>query len=172
MTREETKILIRTIKTAYPNYRPEDMTETVDLWSVMLSETKYKEAAAALAKYIATDRTGFAPSIGQLLAKRQEEAMDPLTAWALVAKAIRRSAYYAEEEFEKLPPTVRKAIGSPINLEAWSQLSPEEVHTVTQSNFIRAYKAVSEREREEAAIPENVQRLIADALPRIGTNKV
>ena len=168
MTRDETKVLIRTIKAAYPNYKPEDMTETIDLWSVMLSETDYKKASKALAKYIVTDRTGFAPSIGQLLAKGQEDEMDPLTAWALVAKAIRRSAYYAEEEFSKLPPVVQKAVGSHVNLEAWSQLSPDEVHTVTQSNFIRAYKAVSKREREEAAIPESVQRLLADAMPRIG----
>ena len=172
MTRNETKRILNAIMIAYPNYSPKDVAATIDLWSAMFSEMEYSDVSAALAKYIATDRTGFAPSIDQLLAKRQEDAMDPLTAWALVAKAIRRSAYYAEEEFEKLPPTVRKAIGSPINLEAWSQLSPEEVHTVTQSQFIKAYRTVSEREKEEAAIPENVQRLIADALPRIGTNKV
>lgn len=168
MTREETKQILNAIMISYPNYNPKDVAATVDLWSVMFSEMDYREVSRALAKYIATDRTGFAPSIGQLLAKGQEEEMDPLTAWALVAKAIRRSAYYAEEEFSKLPPVVQKAVGSHVNLEAWSQLSPDEVHTVTQSNFIRAYKAVSEREREEAAIPESVQRLLADAMPRIG----
>ncbi|MBR3236949.1 MAG: hypothetical protein IKF99_00775 [Oscillospiraceae bacterium] len=168
MTRDETKVLIRTIKAAYPNYKPEDMTETIDLWSVMLSETDYKKASKALAKYIVTDRTGFAPSIGQLLAKGQEDEMDPLTAWALVAKAIRRSAYYAEEEFEKLPALVQKAIGSHVNLQAWSQLPPDTVHSVTQSQFISAYKSVTAREREEAAIPESVRNLIADAMPRIG----
>ena len=168
MTRNETKRILNAIMIAYPNYNPKDVAATVDLWSVMFSEMEYRDVSAALAKYIATDRTGFAPSIGQLLAKNQEDAMDPMAAWALVAKAIRRSAYYAEEEFEKLPPAIQKAIGSPINLEAWSQLSTDEVHTVTQSQFIKAYKTVTEREKEEAAIPESVQKLIADALPKIG----
>jgi len=169
MTRDEVKVLIRTIKAAYPNYRPEDLTETINLWSVFFESVEYREAAGALARFIATDTSGFAPSVSQILALLpREQDLDPLAAWALVVKAIRRASYYAEEEFAKLPPMVQKAVGDPVNLQAWSQLEPKTVHSVTQSQFIGTYKAVCERQRTEDAIPENVMQLIAASMPKIG----
>lgn len=169
MTRDETKKLIITMTVAFPNYHPIELTATVDLWHSFLEDYEYSEASAGLAKYIATNTSGFAPTVGQVIALiRRTDAMDPLEAWALVAKAIRRSAYYAEEEFSKLPPAVQKAVGSPINLEAWSQLPTDEVHTVAQSHFIRAYRTVTEREKEDAALTESMQKFIAQTLPRIG----
>ena len=39
----------------------------------------------------------------QKLTKNSEVDLNETEAWALVSKAIRRSAYYSEEEFKKLP---------------------------------------------------------------------
>lgn len=75
MTREETVKIIRIMVDSYPNYKPNDISETVDVWQMMLEEYSYQEVSIALKEYILTEKTGFAPSIGQLanLVKAQKE---------------------------------------------------------------------------------------------------
>lgn len=60
---------------SYPNYKPNDISETVDVWQMILKEYSYQEVSVALKEYILTEKTGFAPSIGQLinLVKEQKE---------------------------------------------------------------------------------------------------
>lgn len=75
MTREETVKIIRIMVDSYPNYKPNDISETVDVWQMMLEEYSYQQVSLALKEYILTEKTGFAPSIGQLanLIKEQKE---------------------------------------------------------------------------------------------------
>lgn len=75
MTREETVKIIRIMVDSYPNYKPNDISETVDVWHMMLEEYSYQEVSVALKEYILTEKTGFAPSIGQLanLVKEQKQ---------------------------------------------------------------------------------------------------
>ena len=67
MTREETVKIIRIMVDGYPNYKPNDISETVDVWQMLLEEYSYKQVSAALKEYILTENTGFAPSIGQIV---------------------------------------------------------------------------------------------------------
>lgn len=75
MTREETIKIIRIMVDSYPNYKPNDISETVDVWQMMLEEYSYHQISSALKEYILTEKTGFSPSIGQLanLVKAQKE---------------------------------------------------------------------------------------------------
>lgn len=75
MTREETVKIIRIMVDSYPNYKPNDISETVDVWHMMLEEYSYQQVSLALKEYILTEKTGFAPSIGQIanLVKSQKE---------------------------------------------------------------------------------------------------
>lgn len=164
MQREEVKKLIRIIVDSYPNYKPGNLAETVDVWTYMLSDFSYQEIAVALKAFILTDTSGFAPSIGQLvqmLRKSNEtEQMSELEAWDMVSKAVRRANYYAEEEFEKLPELVKKCVGSPSQLRNWAQSDLGSIETVIQSNFLKTYRAMAKREQDLAAIPENVRELL------------
>ena len=164
MTREECKKLLRIIVDSYPNYKPGNIAETVDVWTYMLSDYKYQDIAVALKAYILTDTSGFAPSIGQLVQMlnkaKEPEQLNELEAWALVSKALRKATYYAEEEFNKLPPLVQKAVGDPSQLKNWSQSDMKSVETVIQSNFLKTYRTITKREQELQAIPENVRKLL------------
>ena len=71
MTNEEVKKIIGTMILAYPNYKPDNMSMLIELWKEMLSEYTYQQVATALKAYIASDTSGFAPSIGQLVGKMQ-----------------------------------------------------------------------------------------------------
>lgn len=176
MQEQETKNIIAVMINAYPNYKPENMRLTVELWDDMLRDYTYQQAAAALKAYIATDTSGFAPSIGQLIAKIHDLSDKPqlteMEAWALVSKALRNSYYGAEKEFSKLPPIVQKAVGNPSNLRNWAVTDIESVENVIQSNFMRTYRIVAKREDELCKIPESVRAVILQTMrPEIETSE-
>lgn len=164
MTREETVKIIRIICGSFPNFKPSDLSETVDIWNMMLEEYTYNQIAGALKSYILADSTGFAPSIGQLIAKvktiEEPAQLNESEAWGLVSKAIRNGYYGAVEEFSKLPPLVQKAVGIPDNLRNWSQTNLESVETVIQSNFLRAYRVEAQRAAEISKMPSDVKTMI------------
>lgn len=160
MTREETKKIVMIIASTYPNWHPADMSFTVDAWALMLESFNYQQIAAALKAFILSNTSGFAPAVGQLigLLDRIGGSQEPseMEAWSLVSNALRRSTYYAESEFEKLPEIVQKAVGSPSMLRNWAQSDMESVESVIQSNFMRTYRQVIARSRERRKIPQNV----------------
>lgn len=164
MTREETVKIIRIICGSFPNFKPSDLSETVDIWNMMLDEYTYNQIAGALKSYILADSTGFAPSIGQLIAKvktiEEPAQLNESEAWGLVSKAIRNGYYGAVEEFSKLPPLVQKAVGTPDNLRNWSQTNLESVETVIQSNFLRAYRVEAQRTAEISKMPSDIKTMI------------
>jgi hypothetical protein len=171
MTRDETKKIIRIIADSYPNYKPSDLSETIDVWSMMLEEYPYNQIAMALKAYILTDTSGFAPSIGQLVNKltSAEPQLNEMEAWSLVSKAIRNGYYGAEEEFAKLPEVVQKAVGNPANLRAWSHTDEQSIENVVQSNFLRTYRAVVKRESEQCKLPDSIRLAMNNTL-MIGEN--
>lgn len=163
MTREQTKTLIRAMTASYPNYKPRDITSTVDVWWQMLKDDDYQDVSMALQAYIRADESGFAPSIGKLLSYvsrlKNPQLMEESVAWSLVAKAIRNSAYNYEQEFAKLPAEVRKAVGAPYQLKSWA-LDEDFNEGVTSSNFKRAYRSVVEREEQNRKLSSDIRALI------------
>lgn len=163
MTREETKKIIRIMCDSYPNYKPMNLSETVDVWTMMLEEYTYEQISVALKAYILADTSGFAPSVGQLVAKAQTitqpQELNEMEAWALVSKAIRNSGYNSESEYAKLPPVVKSAVGMPSQLRQWA-LDENYNEEVVMSQFMRTYRAEVARKTEFQKLPSEVQRLI------------
>ena len=166
MTREETKKILMMVQASYPNFNPPDKTVTINTWFLLLKDNEYLAIEQALRAYITTDTSGFAPNIGQLLDKlhaiQSPQELNEMEAWSLVSKALRNGYYGAVEEFDKLPPLVQKAVGSPDNLRNWSQTDVKAIETVIQSNFMRSYAAIVKREYEIKKMPADVQALIED----------
>lgn len=167
MTREETVKIIRIMCDCYPNYKPSNLSETVDVWNMMLEDYSYSQISTALKTYVHLDTSGFAPSIGQLINKLHEvqspQELNEMEAWLLVGRALRNGTYGAVEEFNKLPPLVQKAVGSPDNLRNWAQTDSESIENVVQSNFMRTYRIVVNRAKEYQKMPKNIQTLIENA---------
>lgn len=163
MTREETVKIIRIMVDSYPNYKPNDISETVDVWQMMLSDYDYNLVAMALKAYILSDTSGFAPSIGQLVSKIQTitkpHELSEMEAWSLVSKAIRNSGYNSVEEFAKLPPIVQNAVGLPDQLRTWA-LDENYNEQVISSNFMRCYRTELARHEELSKMPEEIKALI------------
>lgn len=164
MTREETVKIIRIMSDCYPNYKPNNLSETVDVWQMMLDEYSYNQVSIALKAYVTSDTSGFAPSVGEIVAKiqlvSQPQELDGMAAWGLVSKALRNGTYGAVEEFNKLPPLVRQAVGMPDNLKNWATSDYQTIETVIQSNFLRTYETIVKRANEINRMPDNIKSLI------------
>lgn len=149
----------------YPNYKPNNLTETVDVWNMMLSDYTYEQVSLALKAYILADTNGFAPSIGQLVDRvnsfSHPQELNELEAWSLVYKAIRNSGYNSEYEFSLLPDMVRKAIGTPNQLRVWA-MDENFNEQVVGSHFIRCYRSEVAKDRDFRKMPANIQSLISN----------
>lgn len=160
MNVNESKKIIAVMMMSYPNYNPIDIDATAQLFSQMMADYSYMQIDMALRAFIATDTSGFAPSIGQLIEKVRSIScgaeLSEMEAWALVSDALRNSSYHAEEEFAKLPETVQKAVGSPNLLRSWATTDERSIENVVQSNFMRTYRAELSRKREVQTMPKDV----------------
>lgn len=164
MTRKQVGELLMTIQAYYPNYNPPDKEITLNAWHIMLAEYPEELVLQALRACIATNTSGFAPDVGQIMSKiqtiSQPQELDGMTAWGLVSKALRNGTYGAVEEFNKLPPLVRQAVGMPDNLKNWATADYQTIETVIQSNFLRTYETVVKRANEINRMPDNIKTLI------------
>lgn len=166
MNIQEVRKLLFAINSAYPNYKPQNPEETASVWADLLGDQDANSIFAAFKVYARSDQSGFAPSPGQLihgamnLRHKDDGILTSSEAWALVYRAIRRSGDNSKEEFEALPPEVQKAVGSPGQLRAWA-LDDQFNEGVASSNFRRAYDTVLERKRNDALIPADVRRALA-----------
>lgn len=164
MTREQVGKLLMTIQAYYPNYNPPDKEITLNAWHEMFAEYPEELVLQALRACITTNTSGFAPDVGQIMSKiqtiSQPQELDGMTAWGLVSKALRNGAYGAVEEFNKLPPLVRQAVGMSDNLKNWATSDYQTIETVIQSNFLRTYETVVKRANEINRMPDNIKSLI------------
>lgn len=173
MTRQETLILMSTLRAAYPQYYSkqgmEDAKAAVNLWHMMFADDDAQLVAAAVKAFIATDTKGFPPVIGQIKAKLDmilREAygcgeLTPMEAWAKVQKAIRNSAWHAQEEFDKLPDTIRAVIVGPSALRDYAMMDSETVNSVVASNFQRSFTARRDHVTEMRMLPADVKEFIS-----------
>ena len=167
MTWEMVGILLLTIHGFYANYIPPDKEITLNAWHIMLAEYPEELVLQALRACITTNTSGFAPDVGQIMSKiqtiSQPQELDGMAAWGLVSKALRNGTYGAVEEFNKLPPLVKQAVGMPDNLKNWATSDYQTIETVIQSNFLRTYETVVKRANEINRMPDNIKSLIKKA---------
>jgi len=166
MTKQETMKILSVLKVAYPHsYQKQSKEEAVmmvQLWTEMFAEIPYRDVDRAVRSFIATDQSGYAPTIGQINAELHsgDKTMSPQEASALVAKAASRSAWHAEEEFAKLPPEIQQVVRSPEMLRAWAGMDAETFNSVILSNFQRSYKAAMEDTKKSKMLPASVRNVI------------
>ena len=172
MTRDDVIKIMSVLRGAYPHFyrdiSKQEAYDTINLWTDMFSNDDASIVAAAVKSLIDGDDKGFPPTIGQVKAKmRLLVGSDELTeaeVWNLVSKAVKNGLYGAVEEFEKLPPAVKRIVGSPSQLRDWASMDSDTLHSVVASNFQRSYKVVATREKEIAALPDDVKKLINFAM--------
>lgn len=168
MTREEWAVLVKAMKAVYtsPSFLPDQ--DAFDTWYGLLKDLDYKLLSFGLKKYMQTEWKE--PSIAALRQCAQSlvpqsDKLNETEAWNLVSRAIRNSTYHAEEEFDKLPGLIQKAVSSPGQL--WEWATSENVDgkwlSVVQSNFQRTYRAEVQREQERRKLSPDLLKIIDTA---------
>lgn len=173
MTREETKQILMRVETSFPNWKPTaPLAIVIDTWNEMLTNFTYEQVLSAVKAYIVSDSSGFAPTIGKViemlyLLYHNENEINEIEAWNLVLKAIRNSAYHAEEEFSKLPPIIQRTIVNPGQLREWGLLEDVDGKgmIVMQSNFMRVYRQEQARERNNIKFNPDILKLLNNTAP-------
>lgn len=169
MNRTETLAVMSILKAAYPAYyrdmKRKDAEAVVNLWTEMLADYPADLVATAVKSHIASDRKGFPPHIGDIIAAIGEISrpaeLSEGEAWALIAKAMRNSSYNSEKEFAALPENLQRLVGHPSQLREWASMETGTVQSVVQSNFMRSYRARQESERKMQALPSDVRAKLA-----------
>lgn len=169
MDRADTLKILSVLRGAYPAfYRDTTKREAesiANLWADMFADDDYIIVAAAVKALIASDSKGYPPVIGQIKERirrlTEPQEMTEAEAWALVSKAVKNGLYGSKEEFEKLPADIRRIVGSPNQLRDWAMADSDSLQTVVASNFQRSYRAIAKANKEYAALPGDVKKMIA-----------
>ena len=179
MKRNETKMILAVLVVAFPmfyrNKSEADTEAAVNLWQMQFQDYDYKTVEQAVQALISTKVEGYPPTIGEvkeyIRKLNSTDEIDESAAWAMVSKATRNSSYYSEREFAKLPPLVQKAVGSAEQLRQWAGMDADDVETVIQSHFRKAYRAEVERAAQIEKLPSQIRNYIggyADNFKMIG----
>lgn len=179
MTLDQVQDLLKIIRLNYPQsftkFTKEQSEAYLAMWCEAFKDDPVDLVVAAVKAIIYSDAREFAPNIGQIKQKMQSiSSPNELTeqeAWNIVKKAIGRSGWYAKEEFEALPPTLQRLVGSPEQLHDWSQTDSDDLNTVVASNFMRSYRARSSQEKEFQMLPNEIKTMIGTISTKmIGTS--
>ena len=171
MTAQEILKLIFVVKAAYPRpferYTKADYDNMQVAWGMALEDFSYAEASRGLKSFLKGDSKGFPPSPGQIVNEIQKMKFNPKTemtaaeAWELVYKAICDLRWDEPEiEFNKLPKTCQRAIGSASALADIAQMDTNNVMIGEKARFIRQYDMIREHEKDFEKLPNRVKDLI------------
>ena len=171
MTVQETGRVMDVLESAYPRYYAgidkQRQERAVIMWASAFSRDDVRLVVAAVRSFIEMDEKGFPPVPGQIKAKMRLIAghgeLSDTGAWNMVRNAIRNSGHESREEFEKLPPPLQKLVGNASQLREWALMDSETLNSVVSSNFLKAYRAWSEREREYNALPPDVREVVTQS---------
>lgn len=172
MTRNETRTLIASIASMFPNFKlSEDLSLMIDTWQMVLEDVDYLQIQQAFKSFCKSSTTGYAPTPGQLIALIQERTEPYVStaeeAWSKVLMAARDGTYHAEERFSAFDDITKMCVGSPSNLSAMSLLDETALTTVIRSQFVKEYRRLEEMHRKEHRYGSDVQREIADNRARM-----
>lgn len=161
MEREEFKVLVKGMKAVYADAKFITDKDAFDVWYGLLKDLDYSKVSAAIQKHMMTSK--FPPTIAdireQCVSLSQERPLDELEAWSMVRRALRNCGYNFDEEYNKLPALVQRAIGSPGQLFQWA--TDEEYNdSVASSHFMRSYRAVVQSASSYSKLNDDIRQKI------------
>lgn len=169
MNKQETAKMFFTMKGFWPKYfstlSQEDMQNSIDAWTALYKAEPFKTVFDALLAYVRSADNGFPPSPGQLNAiiDRQENSgtMTAEEAWGYVQKALQRSGYEYENEFNKLPYLCQRIVGTPTTLRAWALEDIVSLEQFERRRFMDRFREIKETEHMArlGGYEESVQKI-------------
>lgn len=157
MNKEETQKILTILRVNYPNNfksvaNKNDMDLIVDTWDIQLKSYTLDEVFNAIMSIIATDTSGFAPSIGrvkdELNKKYKDSVMTDEEAWSIVLNSAKCNPTKAKSNFEALPGNIKKAVKHPKFLESLGNANISSQGTF-KKDFVKNYNETIENDYQE-----------------------
>lgn len=157
MNKEETQKILTILRVNYPNNfksvaNKNDMDLIVDTWDIQFKNYTLDEVLNAIMSIIATDTSGFAPSIGmvkdELNKKYKDSVMTDEEAWGIVLNSAKCNPAKARANFETLPGNIKKAVKHPKFLESLGYAGKKDQGTF-KKDFVKSYKETIENDYQE-----------------------
>lgn len=169
MNHQETSAVLSILKAAYPMFYSKmnrrQMETVLNLWTIEFAEDEKESVLAAVLQLI-QDHTGFPPDIAAVKGKLREMVRaangEPTNEelWQRLAKAAQNGVYGAKEEYQKLPPILKKYLGSPDTLRTMAAMDEETFNTVSKGQFLKQVEILRKREETDQLMPPDVRAML------------
>ena len=151
----------------YANLSENDVKAMTNAWLSFFADDDASLVSDAVKAFIASDTKGFPPVVREKLDVINQAVhgfeLTPQTAWGLVKRAMKDSAYHSAEQFAELPEVVQEVVGSPSQLHEWAVSNDGVSESVIASNFQRSFAARAAVHKEIRMMPGDVRaRIDAD----------
>lgn len=161
MTKEESKQILMILKANYPHsfkgWNEDQATYFTLLWAEAFKNAKLQEVVQAVKNVIYTDTREFPPNIAQIkeeMFKKYESVQaDKSQSWETVLRSAKCDYQRARENFDKLPPNIKQAVGSPSFLVELGYSNSNEV-VFKRKEFEQNLEKVLTREKEQVLCGE------------------
>jgi hypothetical protein len=176
MSRDEIINILGVLKAAYPAFYSKISKNQGDavlkLWEIMFANETKEVVEAAVYECIST-HTGYPPDVAAIKeiirgierTVRCEPTDQEL--WMQYRKAVCDCLYQEQRTYNALPEILKRFAGSPGGLREHALMDAEIFNSVIYSNFLKQVKVLHERDHFNAALPENVKRVIAGAAEKM-----
>ena len=119
--------------------------ETLEIWLSFFFFFNIENFKNAVNEYIRTsNRFPTIADIKNIIFKNTHTQIDNNQLWEALVKAISRSNYYADEEFDKLPELVKQYVRNPRQLQEMASMESDIIHSVVKGQFMKQIEKIKE----------------------------
>lgn len=166
MDTREFSLIAKAIRTYYPRENILPSNEAVMLWYEQLQDLDYNTTAAALKKWVATNK--WSPSIAdirEITSSISNPAIkDWSEAWEEARKAVRRfGRYNPEDAMASLDELTRETV----KRMGYYDLCASENHDADRANFRMIYERIAKDRKTENQMPESLKKMIGILADRV-----
>lgn len=180
MTRQETVVIITLLAGNYESFAKRTQTDEqvkimLDTWHSCLEDLDYQLVLQAVKKSII--ESPYPPTIHDIR-KNAIELVNPSTqrsgieAWEEAYQMICNGSYMTQEEFDSHSPEVKKFFGSVKQVKELAQIDAQTVNTVTKGQFLKQYEVITDRERQQKLLPQNIQDMIGKLADKMSMKQI
>lgn len=179
MTRQETVVIITLLAGNYESFAKRTQTDEqvkiiIDTWHECLGDLDYKLVLQAVKKTII--ESPYPPTIHEIRKNAIEiisptATRTPIEAWEEAYKMICNGTYMTQEEFDTHTPEVKKFFGSPTQLKAYAT-NVDFNMDVVRNNFLKQYEVITEREKQQKLLPEQMQQMVGNLLEKLNIKRL
>ena len=166
MNRQETTQIITLLAGNYNSISEktrEQKQMMLNTWYECLNDLDYRLVLQAVKKTIL--ESPYPPTIHEVR-KNANEILNPsiqqtgIEAWEEAYKMICNGIYMTEEQFNQASPNVKKFFGNVRQVKELAQTDLKTVNTVVKGQFLKQYDVITEREKQQSLLPQQMQDFI------------